>query len=175
MKWIRRSLSEIHVPVMGHTTMCGDHQTCITVSSNHRTDARTNHIDGEYHFARDMVQEKPIELEHVPSEETLADFLTRPTTVAKFRWCCEKVIHDHSTSLRGRVRNHTNATCSHTVHALNNRDESPYLQQMNRTRGTVRRTFAAARITAQTRASHRLNTLHSCVRSIASTSHVVSH
>jgi hypothetical protein len=102
-KWIRQLLSELSFPVVGPTTIFEDNQGCIAISNNNRTDSRTKHIDIKYHFVRDMVQNHEIHFQYVATDKMLADFLTKPTNIAKFTLCCRNLLQDTRTCLRGRV------------------------------------------------------------------------
>jgi hypothetical protein len=81
-----------------------DNQGCIAISSNNRTDSRTKHIDVKYHFVRDMIQAKEIAVKYISTENMLADFLTKPSALSKFKFCFEQLLSDNSMSLRGRAR-----------------------------------------------------------------------
>ena len=39
---------------------------------------RSKHVDGWYHFIRDMVQRGAVRLDHIGTNEQVADILTRP-------------------------------------------------------------------------------------------------
>jgi hypothetical protein len=109
-KWIRKLLTELKFPPVGPTIIREDNQGCIAVTSNNRTDSRTKHIDVKYHFVREMVKSKEIELQYTPTENMLADFLTKPISAAKYRWCCEKLVHDYDSISRGRPKYQSAAT-----------------------------------------------------------------
>jgi kynurenine formamidase len=41
---------------------------------------RTKHIDVRYHFVRERIQTKEIELQHISTKENLADIMTKGVT-----------------------------------------------------------------------------------------------
>ena len=43
-----------------------------------------------YHFIRDMVQKGAIKLKYVPTEEQVADVLTKPLSLVKFEYFLDK-------------------------------------------------------------------------------------
>ena len=45
---------------------------------------RTKHIGIRYHFVREHVKKKNVEIEYCPSEEMIADMLTRGLSQVKF-------------------------------------------------------------------------------------------
>ena len=53
--------------------------------------ARTKHIDVQYHFVRDMVEDGNVKLEKVETLLNVVDALTKPVSTKKFRWCLESM------------------------------------------------------------------------------------
>ena len=45
---------------------------------------RTKHIDIRYHFIREAIQDQVIEVCYCPSEDMIADLLTKPLSKGKF-------------------------------------------------------------------------------------------
>ena len=61
-----------------------DNQGAIAIANNPIVHTRTKHIDIRYHYIREVVQKKEIELEYCPSEEMIADALTEPLLKGQF-------------------------------------------------------------------------------------------
>lgn len=59
------------------TVIYEDNQGCIALSDNPVFHKRTKHIDIRYHFIRERVTSKEIELKYVATEHQLADLLTK--------------------------------------------------------------------------------------------------
>jgi hypothetical protein len=76
--WFQNLLSEI-CPNLVDTTqkILVDNQGAIFISKNHATSERSKHIDLKYFFLRDLVKKKTILFEHVPSENNIADVMTK--------------------------------------------------------------------------------------------------
>ena len=55
-----------------------DNQGAIAIAKNPIAHARTKHIDICYHFIRETIQDKTIELRYCPTDKMLADLLTKP-------------------------------------------------------------------------------------------------
>ena len=53
--------------------------------------AKTKHIDVQYHFVRDMVEDKKVLLEKVDTVKNVADSLTKFVSTEKFSWCRESM------------------------------------------------------------------------------------
>jgi hypothetical protein len=49
--------------------------------------SKTKHIDIQYHFVRDMVEEKKVFLMKVDTLKNIADSLTKYVSTEKFSWC----------------------------------------------------------------------------------------
>jgi hypothetical protein len=55
-----------------------DNEGAEALAKNPEHHARTKHIHARYHFVRECVQLKEVELLHVSTKEMLADMLTKP-------------------------------------------------------------------------------------------------
>ena len=75
--WLRRLLSDMGCARGLATTIYEDNQGCIALARNPVFHARTKHIDIKYHFLREKVEEGDIELEYRPTDEMVADGLTK--------------------------------------------------------------------------------------------------
>ena len=63
-----------------------DNQSCIKMTENPVLHDNSKHIEVRYHFIRDMVQKGAIKLKYVPTEEQVADVLTKPLACVKFEY-----------------------------------------------------------------------------------------
>ena len=61
-----------------------DNQSCIKMTKNTVFHDKSKHIELRYHFIRVMVQKGAINLKYVPTEEQVADTLTKPLARVKF-------------------------------------------------------------------------------------------
>ena len=59
-------------------------QRGIRLSENLVFHDRSKHVDGWYHFIRDMVQQGVVRLDHIGTNEQVADILTKPSGKVKF-------------------------------------------------------------------------------------------
>ena len=67
-------------PVLLH----GHNQGAIKLAQNQITHSRSKHIDIRHYFVRDLVERKVIQLEYLPTDENLADILTKALAGPKF-------------------------------------------------------------------------------------------
>lgn len=77
--WLRRLLGEIHVlDLQAPTTIHGDNQGSLNLAQNPIYHGRTKHIEVRHHFIREKISSGEINLDYVPTNEQLADILTKP-------------------------------------------------------------------------------------------------
>ncbi len=61
----------------------GDNQGALALAENPEFHQRTKHIAIRYHLLRDLVEKKKLELFYVPTEDMVADGLTKPLNTTK--------------------------------------------------------------------------------------------
>ena len=54
-----------------------DNKSTICLSKNPEFHSRTKHIDIRYHFIKEKITEKIIKIEYIPTDQMLADILTK--------------------------------------------------------------------------------------------------
>jgi hypothetical protein len=64
-----------------------DNQRDIFLAKNLAYHSNTNHIDVQYHFVRDTVEENKVLLMKVDTLKSVADSLTKSVSIEKFSWC----------------------------------------------------------------------------------------
>ena len=69
----------------------GDNQGSIALAHNPVFHSRTKHIDIQHHYIRDEVASQRIQLSYVPTEEMIADGLTKALTHVKFHRFVEQM------------------------------------------------------------------------------------
>ena len=76
--WIRRLIEGFGLQQSGPTTVHSDSMSAIAMVSNPRSGSKTKHIDTKFHHVKDLVNNKVLKLEYVPTERNIADVLTKP-------------------------------------------------------------------------------------------------
>lgn len=71
-----------------------DNRGAISISNNIGYNCRTKHIDLRHYFLKDLISDNVIELEHVPTQEMLADILTKPLTFVKHNMNTKAIIKE---------------------------------------------------------------------------------
>ncbi len=66
------------------TTIHEDNQVTIARSKNPVSHKRTKHIDIKFHFVREKIQDKTIELKYCPTYEMVADIFTKSLPRGQF-------------------------------------------------------------------------------------------
>ena len=61
----------------------GDNQSSIALAKNPAYHTRSKHIDIQYHFLREKVTDCTVQLQYCPTEDMVADILTKPLAKEK--------------------------------------------------------------------------------------------
>ena len=76
-------MDEYDVPQEVVTLDC-DNTSAINIAKNPVQHSKTKHIEIRHHYIRDLVNYKILSLEHVSTENQLADIFTKPLDMIKF-------------------------------------------------------------------------------------------
>lgn len=68
---------------IAHILWCNN-MSAISLATNPVFHARTKHVEVDFHFVREKIGLKQLQVRHVPSDFLVADILTKPLTVARF-------------------------------------------------------------------------------------------
>jgi hypothetical protein len=85
--WLKEFLASLKVVTSASNpiTIFCDNQAAIKVSKDPKFHSKTKHIEGRYHFIRDIINRlKTIRLEYLPSLDMVADPLTKPLSQESF-------------------------------------------------------------------------------------------
>jgi hypothetical protein len=75
--WLRNLYEELGCPQPNPTTIRGDNDGSIAMAKNPQFHKRAKHIDTQWHWIRDQVQLKTIELESCQDPQRTVDILTK--------------------------------------------------------------------------------------------------
>jgi len=75
--WIQRLLKELGYDISNQNTIYTDSQSAIALAHNPEHHARTKHIDIQYHFVRNCVEDGRLTLEYCPTNDMVADGFTK--------------------------------------------------------------------------------------------------
>jgi hypothetical protein len=83
--WIRSLLGQLGFAQDQPTTIYGDNQGALALAENPEFHARTKHIDVSAHYIRQLIEDHIVKLEYKPTDEMLADCLTKPLKAAQYQ------------------------------------------------------------------------------------------
>jgi len=76
--WMVDFLHSLGVSLQGPMVVSADNQGSIALAKNPVFHDRSKHIDVQYHYTQDLVKERKIQLEYIPTSDMLAGLLTKP-------------------------------------------------------------------------------------------------
>lgn len=82
--WLISLHENIGRPISSSVTIYEDNQSAICISKNPQFHGRTKHVDIKFHFVRDLVESKVIEVTYCPTNEMIADSFTKGICREKF-------------------------------------------------------------------------------------------
>ena len=82
--WIKQLMKDLGIDQNDPITVYEDNMACIKLANSEKVKTRSKHVDIRYHNVRQAVQEGIITLNYCPTEENLADILTKPLSEPKF-------------------------------------------------------------------------------------------
>ncbi|XP_056165613.1 secreted RxLR effector protein 161-like [Syzygium oleosum] len=83
--WLRKILGELQFKQEDATTIYCDNSSAIKLSKDPVLHGMSKHIDVKYHFLRDLMKDKVIELVFCRSEDQLADLFTKPLKLSAYQ------------------------------------------------------------------------------------------
>ena len=75
--WLRHLISELFPSLITRTTLYCDNQAALTLAVDDNYHACTKHIDIRYHFIRQCIARKAIDLVYCLTDDMTADILTK--------------------------------------------------------------------------------------------------
>ena len=78
--WLRRLFVDIGISVDSATCIHADNQGAIDLAKNPKHHHRTKHIDISFHFTREKIISKEIDIRYIPSTDNIADIMTKGTS-----------------------------------------------------------------------------------------------
>jgi hypothetical protein len=104
--WLQKLLSDLGQSVDAPVVIYCDNISSILLANNPIYHARTKHIEVHYHFIREKVLAKEIDLIHVSTEDQVADIFTKALGTDKLRKFRKMLgVLEVDLSLRGSVEN----------------------------------------------------------------------
>lgn len=89
--WLRRLLEDLGYQQEQPTTLFNDNASAIRVAKDPACFSRTKHIEVQFHFTREKVEERKISLSYLNTRAMIADVLTKPLPAAQFQICIDRM------------------------------------------------------------------------------------
>jgi hypothetical protein len=86
-----QTLADLKVNYTDPITIHCDNTSAISVSKNPVLHSKTKHIPIKYHFLREQVTNRVVQLNYIPSTEHIADIFTKPLAVTPFGYLRQKL------------------------------------------------------------------------------------
>ena len=84
--WLTRVVRDLGITIEMPTLHC-DSQSAIMLAKNLVFHAKTKHVDVKYHFIRDILEDKLLELVKVHTNDNPADLMTKGLPPERFAHC----------------------------------------------------------------------------------------
>jgi hypothetical protein len=103
--WLRMLLCDLRVPISSSPILWCDNLGAISLASNPVYHARTKHIEVDYHFIREKVVSKDIQIRFISTAAQLADIFTKGLTSSRFLLLRHKLlVRELPKCLKGDVK-----------------------------------------------------------------------
>ncbi|PKU64369.1 Retrovirus-related Pol polyprotein from transposon TNT 1-94 [Dendrobium catenatum] len=100
--WLQRLLGEFGITSSSPTTLFCDNISSIALANNPVFHARTKHIEIDFHFVRECINNRLLQVAHIHTTDQLADLFTKALSLQRFQFLRHKLtILEPNTSLRG--------------------------------------------------------------------------
>jgi hypothetical protein len=86
-----QTLAYLKVNYIVMITIHYENTSSISVSKNPVLHSKTKHIPIKYHFLREQVTNRVIQLNYIPSTEKIADIFTKPLAMTPFGYLRKKL------------------------------------------------------------------------------------
>jgi hypothetical protein len=83
--WLRSLIKQVFDVQLSPTTLFSDNQSAIALTKDNQYHVRTKHIDVRFHFIRWIVKQGAIRLVYCPTDDMIADTLTKALPSAKVK------------------------------------------------------------------------------------------
>ena len=82
--WMQQLVGDMENKSTSPIMIYEDNQSAICMTKNPQFHGRAKHIDIKFHFIREQVEKGTVNLKYCPSEEMIADMLTKGLSKDKF-------------------------------------------------------------------------------------------
>ncbi|KAM6581186.1 hypothetical protein CsatA_004960 [Cannabis sativa] len=92
LTWLTLSLQDFAVPIKTPSILYCDNTAAINIAENPIFHERTKHVEIDCHTVREKVNNGILQMNHVSSQNNLADILTKPLFPQQFHSIMSKLV-----------------------------------------------------------------------------------
>ena len=89
--WLQHFITEVVLPLKSPIQLYSDNQFTITIMYGNQLHARIKHFDIRLYFLRDTIENNQITVQYLPSNQMLADILTKGLPGPKLKSLVDKL------------------------------------------------------------------------------------
>jgi Reverse transcriptase (RNA-dependent DNA polymerase)/gag-polypeptide of LTR copia-type/Integrase core domain/GAG-pre-integrase domain len=89
--WLQFLLEELKIPITNPPILWCDNIGATFLASNPQFHARTKHIEIDYHFVRERIQDRKLNVRFICSADQIADCFTKPLSLPRFNALRDKL------------------------------------------------------------------------------------
>lgn len=89
--WIQTLIQDLELKTEGAIKIMVDNKSAINLAKNPVSHGRSKHIETKYHFLGDQVSKEKIKLQHCGTDLQVADILTKPLKIERFKSLRDKM------------------------------------------------------------------------------------
>ncbi|KAH9723193.1 retrovirus-related pol polyprotein from transposon RE1 [Citrus sinensis] len=105
ISWLESLFSELNIVKLPTPVLWCDNQSAGELAKNPVLHSRSKHIELDIHYIRDKVLQNQLEVRYIPTDEQVADVLTKALSLPKFSYFRSKLnVISRPLSLRGDVK-----------------------------------------------------------------------
>jgi hypothetical protein len=122
---VQSLLREIGITLVQYPILWCDNIGATYLMANPVFHARTKHVEIDYHFIREKVQQKTLDARFISSKDQLADGLTKPIVSARFAFLRDKLnVISSPLILKGHIMEIQSADHDISEHAITDHNKS---------------------------------------------------
>lgn len=102
ISWLRQLLRDLHICLVRPPLIWCDNISSISLASNPIFHARTKHLEVDYHYVREKVVNKELDVQYITTRDQVADIFTKGLSTSQFETLKYKLmVRSRTLSLRG--------------------------------------------------------------------------
>lgn len=90
--WIRQVLKDFVIFLSFRPKLWCDNVSALAIASNPIFHARTKHVEVDYHFVRERVLRRDLQIRYIATSDQLADIFTKSLSSSHFQFLCSKTM-----------------------------------------------------------------------------------